>query len=183
MSTLSILSGLSERLIQMGDDLDCTIVCSREVPMTRPPTSPCLAAAVCHHDIGGFLVFQQFLAGDSVPALTLAPTTTPGTAATAATPRGGGTSARVDATPAGIAGTWSVGDSSVVGYRVREQLGGVTALTDAGGRTSAVTGTATVEADGTGVRVSGRRVRGRPDPAPERRGPARQPDPVDGRGV
>ena len=99
-------------------------------------------------------MFQQFLAGDSVPALTLAPTTTPGTAATAATPRGGGTSARVDATPAGIAGTWSVGDSSVVGYRVREQLGGVTALTDAGGRTSAVTGSATFEADGARVRVS-----------------------------
>ena len=66
----------------------------------------------------------------------------------------GGTSAPVDATPVGIAGTWSVGDGSVVGYRVREQLGGVTAVTDAVGRTSAVMGSATIEADGAGLRVS-----------------------------
>lgn len=122
--------------------------------MTRPRLPLAIATAVGVAAIGVFLVFQQFLAGDSVPTLSLAPTT-PGAAATAAPSVGaGGTSAPVDGTPAGIAGTWSVGDGSVVGYRVREQLGGVTALTDAVGRTSAVTGSATIEADGTGVRVS-----------------------------
>lgn len=122
--------------------------------MTRPRLPLVIAAGVAVLAIGGFLVFQQFLAGDSVPALSFAPTA-PGTSSTASPTVGaGGTSAPLDTTPAGIAGTWNVGDGSLVGYRVREQLGGVTALTDAVGRTSAVTGNATIEADGTGVRVS-----------------------------
>ena len=122
--------------------------------MSRPRLPLAIAAGVAVLAIGGFLVFQQFLAGDSVPALSLAPSA-PGASAPAEPAVGaGGTSAPTDATPAGIAGTWTVGDGSLVGYRVREQLGGVTALTDAVGRTSAVTGSATLEADGTGVRVS-----------------------------
>ncbi len=123
--------------------------------MTRPRLPLVFAAGIALVAIGGFLAFQQFLAGDSVPELSFTPTSTPGASATAETPGGtGGTSALVDATPAGIAGTWSVGDGSLVGYRVREQLGGVTALTDTVGRTSAVTGSATLEADGVGVRVT-----------------------------
>jgi polyisoprenoid-binding protein YceI len=42
-----------------------------------------------------------------------------------------------------------------VGYRVREQLGGISALTDAVGRTSAVTGAATLEAAGETLTVTG----------------------------
>ncbi|MFL5777887.1 MAG: YceI family protein, partial [Chloroflexota bacterium] len=52
------------------------------------------------------------------------------------------------------AGTWTVGSDSVVGYRVREQLGGVSALTDAVGRTSSVTGEATIEPSGSSLRVT-----------------------------
>ena len=122
--------------------------------MTRPRLPLVIAAGIAVVAIGGFLVFQQFLAGDSVPGLSFAPTT-PGATPTSEPSVGtGGTLAPVDATPAGIAGTWTVGDGSLVGYRVREQLGGVTALTDAVGRTSAGTGNATIEPDGTGVRVS-----------------------------
>lgn len=118
-----------------------------------------IAAAIAVLVIGGFLVFQQFLAGDSVPALSLSPTTAPRASATAdptsaPSSEPGNSEIPVEATPAGLAGTWTVGDGSLVGYRVREQLGGVTALTDAVGRTGAVTGTATIEPDGTGVHVS-----------------------------
>lgn len=123
--------------------------------MTRPRLPLVIAAGVGVLAIGGFLVFQQFLAGDSVPALSLAPTMTPGASATVEpSVDAGGTSAPIDPTPAGITGMWSVGDGSLVGYRVREQLGGVTALTDAVGRTSAVTGSLAIEADGAGVRVT-----------------------------
>jgi polyisoprenoid-binding protein YceI len=43
-----------------------------------------------------------------------------------------------------LAGTWNVGSGSVVGYRVREQLAFLQAPSDAVGRTSKVTGTATL---------------------------------------
>lgn len=122
--------------------------------MTRPRLPLVIAGGVAVLAIGGFLVFQQFLAGDSVPALSFAPTTPGASATTEPSVGAGAPSAPFDATPEGIAGTWSVGAGSLVGYRVREQLGGVTALTDAVGRTSAVTGNAVIEPDGTGVRVS-----------------------------
>jgi polyisoprenoid-binding protein YceI len=108
--------------------------------------------------LGGYAVFQQFLAGDDVARLTLPPVSGQPTAsdgattdpsATADATRGTGT-----ATAAELSGTWTIADGSVVGYRVREQLGGVTALTDAVGRTSAVTGTATLEAAGDALAVT-----------------------------
>ena len=117
------------------------------MPRSRLPYVLVLAAAAVA--LGGFLVFQQFLAGDSVPQLTLPPvattTTAPATDGAASgqpTPAGGASpsTGTVATTPAALAGTWSIGDGSVVGYRVREQLGAVTALTDAVGRTSAISG-------------------------------------------
>jgi polyisoprenoid-binding protein YceI len=109
--------------------------------------------------LGGFVVFQQFLAGDDVARLTLPsasptePASSDGTAAdpSSTTDPSDGTGT---ATPGDLAGTWSVADGSVVGYRVREQLGGVSALTDAVGRTSAITGTATLEAGAEALTVT-----------------------------
>ena len=64
--------------------------------MTRPRLPLVIAAGVAVLAIGGFLVFQQFLVGDSVPALSFAPTT-PGASATAEPSVGtGGLSAPVD---------------------------------------------------------------------------------------
>ncbi len=48
-----------------------------------------------------------------------------------------------DTAPEGIEGTWTVGDQSVVGYRVSEQLFGQSA--DAVGRSEGVTGELTIE--------------------------------------
>ena len=108
--------------------------------------------------LGGYFVFQQFLAGDDVARLTLPPASVQPTASDGATAdpsaTADATSGTGPATAADLAGTWTVADGSVVGYRVREQLGGVTALTDAVGRTSAVTGTATLEAAGEALAVT-----------------------------
>ena len=126
------------------------------MPRSRLPLI--ISLAVVAVVLGGFVVFQQFLAGDEVAALTLPPTATSAASSGAtdgpsstADPSGstGGT-----ATAADLAGSWGIADGSVVGYRVREQLGGVSAMTDAVGRTSAVTGTATLEASGDSVTVT-----------------------------
>ncbi len=63
-------------------------------------------------------------------------------------------SASEPASEAGIDGEWTVADSSVAGYRVREQLANLSAESDAVGRTSDVTGSITVEADGDGARLT-----------------------------
>ncbi len=60
--------------------------------------------------------------------------------------------AAVDA--AGLAGIWSVGDGTVVGYRVREKLAELPAQSDAVGRTSTVTGGATLALSGSELKVT-----------------------------
>jgi hypothetical protein len=69
----------------------------------------------------------------ALPAASAIPTTTSGS------------------TPAALAAQWTVGSGSYVGYRVREQLASLPAPSDAVGRSTAVTGTASVStnADGT----------------------------------
>jgi polyisoprenoid-binding protein YceI len=108
--------------------------------------------------VGGYAIFQQFLAGDDVARLTLPPVSAQPTASDGATTDPGATadatSGTGPATAADLAGAWTIADGSVVGYRVRERLGGVSALTDAVGRTSAVAGSATLEADGAALTVT-----------------------------
>jgi len=122
--------------------------------MSRPPLPLVIGGLLVVVALGGFLVFQQFLAGDSVPVLTLAPTSAP--VASGASGSGSAPSATPVATdPASgdVSGKWTVASGSLIGYRVRESLGGVSALTDAVGRTEAVVGSALIEATGTGARV------------------------------
>src|SRR2546426_8959228 len=79
--------------------------------------------------IGYFVVF----AGSSPQKLALSsPTATP--------------SSSSDSTPSASAGTWMVASSSQAGYRVREQLAGLSAPSDAVGRTSSVRGSITIAA-------------------------------------
>ncbi|HET9436520.1 MAG TPA: YceI family protein [Candidatus Limnocylindrales bacterium] len=120
------------------------------MPRSRLPIV--LAVAVLAIALGGIVVVQQFLAGDDVARLTLAPSPAASTALPSdrATddprPSPTGTAGPGVVTAADLAGTWSVAGGSVVGYRVREQLGGISALTDAVGRTRAVSGSATLGA-------------------------------------
>jgi polyisoprenoid-binding protein YceI len=89
----------------------------------------------------GYGVFAVVAGGSSPAPLSLSPSNSSGT----------GT-----AQPAisHVAGTWSVGTGSVAGYRVHEKLAVLPAPSDAVGRTSDVTGTATVVNSGGGHSVS-----------------------------
>ena len=88
--------------------------------------------------IGGGLVVVAVI-GLAFIYFVLFPTSSPKplalSASTAATPV---------STGARLAGTWKIAPSSVAGYRVREKLGFLPAESDAVGRTSDITGTATV---------------------------------------
>jgi polyisoprenoid-binding protein YceI len=53
-----------------------------------------------------------------------------------------------------LAGTWTVGDGSIAGYRVREKLANLPAPSDAVGRTGAITGQATMTDRGGAISVS-----------------------------
>ena len=78
-------------------------------------------------------VYLRVIRDDAPPRLTVADVTT--TAATTAASAPGAS----DAAPAGIEGTWTVGEGSVVAYRVSETLFGQSA--EAQGRSEGVTGT------------------------------------------
>src|SRR3989442_7629247 len=89
--------------------------------------------------IGYFVVF----AGSSPQKLALSsPTATPSSTASS------------DSTPSAAAGSWTVASGSQAGYRVREQLAGLSAPSDAVGRTSSVHGSITIAADGSTYSVT-----------------------------
>lgn len=90
-------------------------------------------AAVAVALVAGPYVYIHFIQGDAPPPLTLTSTTPSAATASGST---GSTN-----------GTWNVTDGAVVGYRVKEVLFGQSA--DAVGRTSAITGSMTV--DGTSI--------------------------------
>ena len=105
--------------------------------------------------IGGFVVYDKVLRGDSAAALTL-PTASASPAASVATTAASVSPAAsaaagastVPTTTSDVAGTWSVASGSQAGYRVREQLANLSAESDAVGRTEAVTGSITIESTG-----------------------------------
>ena len=108
-------------------------------------------ALVLAVSVGGYIAYDQVLSGDSVAPLAL-PSTSPEAIPTDAT-ASGTTGSSADPTAAGadgeLAGTWTVAGDSQAGYRVRERLASLSAESDAVGRTSDVSGTITLETDGT----------------------------------
>src|SRR6478672_7766297 len=112
---------------------------------------------------GGAAAWALFLSGDNVAPLSLpsrAQAASSGSAA--ATPAG--TSGTIASLPtasaatldaASMPGTWSIADGSIVGYRVRERLASLSADSDAVGRTSAITGSATIASNGGTLSVTG----------------------------
>jgi polyisoprenoid-binding protein YceI len=91
----------------------------------------CLALA-----IGGPWVYIHLIAGDAPPPLALGSPSASSSAPPASDGATGSASTTGD-------GSWTVTDDSVVGYRVQEVLFGQSA--DAVGRTSAITGTMTLD--------------------------------------
>ena len=114
---------------------------------------------------GAALAWVLFLQGDNVAPLTLP---SEGPAAEASAPAAGSpagslstssdeslapaSAAPIDA--ASIPGTWSIAPDSIVGYRVRERLASLSADSDAVGRTSAITGSATIAGTGSALSVT-----------------------------
>ncbi len=106
--------------------------------------------------VGGFIaVYLAFFNNDSPPPLTLSTGTTVAGAATtgASSDASSDVSSADPTTPAttaapvtadSLAGTWTIADGSVAGYRVREKLAQLPAKSDAVGRTHNVTGTMTI---------------------------------------
>jgi polyisoprenoid-binding protein YceI len=119
--------------------------------MSRPRVILAIGAVVLAVGIGGFIVYDQVLRGDSAAALTLptASATPASTGAPAATTPAGGSAAPAVTTDGTVAGTWAVAADSVAGYRVREQLANLPAESDAVGRTGQITGSITLETSGT----------------------------------
>jgi polyisoprenoid-binding protein YceI len=106
---------------------------------------------------GGAAAWALFLRGDDVAPLSLpsqAPATSSDPAASTGTAAASGatsslpqpSAATLDA--ASLPGTWSIAPDSVVGYRVREKLASLSAESDAVGRTSSITGSATIVSSG-----------------------------------
>jgi polyisoprenoid-binding protein YceI len=123
--------------------------------MSRNRLVAIVAVAVLAVAVGGFVVYDQVLRGDSTAALSL-PTAAPSSATSSATstPAAAGStqpaaSSTTTATAGGdVAGTWAVAAGSQAGYRVREQLANLPAESDAVGRTDQVTGSITLETNG-----------------------------------
>ena len=120
--------------------------------MSRSRLIIAVATAALAIGIGGFIVYDQVLRGDSAAALTLptASSSPSSSAAPAASTTADASSAPASAATSGgsVAGTWTVAADSVAGYRVREQLANLPAESDAVGRTSQVTGSITLESSG-----------------------------------
>lgn len=108
--------------------------------------------------IGGYLAYDQVLRGDATAPLALpsaSPAPTDGASATDAPTTGAPAASTAPAPVEGdLAGTWTVVEDSVAGYRVREQLAGFDAETDAVGRTSDVSGSITLVQAGGGLQLT-----------------------------
>jgi polyisoprenoid-binding protein YceI len=112
---------------------------------------------------GAGAAYFLFLRGDDVAPLALPSTApTPSSETSASTDPAPGSSAGTSLPPASgssvdaasIPGTWTIGADSVVGYRVRERLASLSADSDAVGRTSVITGSATIGGSGASLTVS-----------------------------
>lgn len=111
--------------------------------------------------VGGYVAYDQVLSGDSVAPLALpsAPASA-GAADPSSGPVATADSSASSPAPAAnadgdVAGTWTVAANSLAGYRVRERLATLDAESDAVGRTSDVTGSVTIESDGTTTTLTG----------------------------
>jgi polyisoprenoid-binding protein YceI len=124
--------------------------------MSRSRLPLLVAFLVIAAGIGGYVAYDQVLSGDSVAPLTL-PSTSPDANASEPPSATGeaGASSPATAVEGDVAGTWNVAEGSLAGYRVRERLANLDAESDAVGRTSDVTGSVTIESDGTTTTLTG----------------------------
>ena len=130
--------------------------------MPRSRVITALVVIVIAVAVGGFLVYDNVLRGDSTAALSL-PSAAPSQATSSATSTPAADASADPSTAAGssapstgpgsgstgdVAGTWNIAAGSLAGYRVREQLANLPAESDAVGRTDQVTGSIALESSG-----------------------------------
>jgi polyisoprenoid-binding protein YceI len=118
------------------------------------------AAALLVAVVGAYVAYDQVLSGDSVAPLALpsssaAAAAEPSASAESSADPSGAPAAPAASSDGDVAGTWTVVANSLAGYRVRERLASLSAESDAVGRTSDVTGSITVENDGTTTTLTG----------------------------
>jgi polyisoprenoid-binding protein YceI len=118
------------------------------------------AAALLVAVVGAYVAYDQVLSGDSVAPLALpsssaAAAAEPSASAESSADPSGASAAPAASSDGDVAGTWTVVANSLAGYRVRERLASLSAESDAVGRTSDVTGSITVENDGTTTTLTG----------------------------
>ncbi len=105
--------------------------------------------------VAGFLLVYFVIFPTSSPApFKLSATTATTTAAPSTTTTTAASSGASTSTAGGLAGKWSVGTGSQAGYRVREKLAFLPAESDAVGRTSMMTGSATFTQTGTATTIT-----------------------------
>lgn len=118
--------------------------------MTRSRLTLVAVALILAIAIGGYIAYDQVLSGDSVAPLALAtPAPEASSGGPAASAETGSSEAPAASFDGDVGGTWNVTEGSLAGYRVRERLANLDAESDAVGRTSGVTGSITIESDGT----------------------------------
>ena len=111
---------------------------------------------------GGAAAWAIFLRGDDVAPLSLPSQASAASSDAASSGTAAGSGATTSLPPASAAtldaaslpGTWSIAADSVVGYRVREKLASLSAESDEVGRTSSITGSATIASSGGSLSVS-----------------------------
>jgi polyisoprenoid-binding protein YceI len=125
--------------------------------MTRSRLLVAAAALTLVAGVGAYVAWDQVLSGDSVAPLAL-PSTSPGAASSDAATSVDPGAATAGAPTAGaggdLAGTWSVSGGQA-GYRVRERLASLSAESDAVGRTPDISGSITIEGDGSTTTLTG----------------------------
>jgi polyisoprenoid-binding protein YceI len=95
------------------------------------------------------VVYLSFFNDDAPPPLALSDqAATPPVPSTQPAPGAGVATPTIPSSTTDIVGTWRVAAGSTAGYRVREKLAALPAKSDAVGRSSAVTGSVTVERSG-----------------------------------
>jgi polyisoprenoid-binding protein YceI len=133
-----------------------------ETPMTRSRILAALVVLVLVGGVGLYVAYDQVLRGDSAPPLAF-PSASTGASASASTDPTAAASTDASADPAAtaaagtgdLAGTWTVTTGTEAGYRVRERLAQLDAESDAIGRTTDVTGSIDLAADGATTTLKG----------------------------
>ncbi len=112
-------------------------------PQSKRSLLTTIAATIVVVGVGGFaFVYFVLFPTSSPPKLSLTASSSSEAAQTAVT----------SATP--VAGTWKIASGSVAGYRVREKLAFLPAQSQAVGRTSSITGSATLTGPSKSVKVT-----------------------------